>query len=323
MQARNIHMLGKVIFALVFGSVALNGLVYTAFSQPVIPAPAGPRRMAPPQQIGQSIPAPAAIAAVPPSQSQPNPLDLLVWDSVQKEQTTIPGQATADYIFKVSNPSETPVKITDALGSCSCTVAQLPSKPWILSPHTNTQLGVSVNLAGKSGTVVKTVTVRSGAYSKMLIVTVHIPESPEMTRQQNQQLARVDPQRVFQGDCAECHAKPAAGLMGKALYVKACGICHEAQPRATMVTDLHNINHPTDFAYWKTVIANGKPPTAMPAFALEHGGPLSDAQIDSLAKTLTQSFPYRASIAQAPMVNPKTANPVQFQMMGTPPVPHN
>jgi len=193
-----------------------------------------------------------------------------------------------------------------------------------LAPHTNGQIAVSVNLAGKVGLFSKSITVLSSNEQKVLIVQVHMPENPGMTRLQNQDLAKADPQRVFKGDCAECHFKPTIGLTGKALYVKACGICHEAAPRATMVTDLHNMTHPTDYAYWKVIIANGngKPLSAMPAFAVEHGGPLSDAQIDALAKTLIQSFPYRGGVAQATAADPNPAAQIQYPMMGTPP-PHN
>jgi mono/diheme cytochrome c family protein len=316
-------MTGKLISTIVLASLCLNGMVRPAIGQAVLPPPPIAQRMAPPMQIIQPIAPPVATAPVPAGQPQPNPLDLLVWDALQKDQTTEPGQLTADFIFKVSNPSETPVEITDVRTSCGCTVAKLPSKPWVLVPHTNGEIAVSVNLAGKAGVFTKTITVLSSNEQKVLIVQVHMPENPAITRMQNQQLAAADPQRVFKGDCAECHFKPTAGLMGKALYVKACGICHEAQPRATMVTDLHNMTHPTDYAYWKVIIANGngKPLSAMPAFAVEHGGPLSDAQIDSLAKTLTQSFPFRGAATEAAAATPIPVN--QYQMMGTPPPTHN
>ena len=39
------------------------------------------------------------------------------------------------------------------------------------------------------------------------------------------------------------------------------------------------------------IIADGKAKTLMPAFSKEHGGPLNDEQIDSLAKVLVQAFP--------------------------------
>ena len=59
-----------------------------------------------------------------------------------------------------------------------------------------------------------------------------------------------------------------------------------------MVPDLHLMSQPTDYNYWKTNIANGKPGTLMPAFAASQGGPLTDAQIDDLAKDCMRIRPY-------------------------------
>jgi mono/diheme cytochrome c family protein len=221
----------------------------------------------------------------------PKSLDLLVWDSITKEQSPLPNQPTADFIFKVTNPSENDVVITDVHTSCGCTVAKLPSKPWVLAPHTNGQLAVSVNLAGKAGTFYKTITVMSTNATKNLTIKVNLPESPAMMRARNMQMAMGDAQKVFKGDCAKCHYDTSKGKMGKELYIAACGICHDARPRATMVTDLRNLKHPTDYAFWKQIVAEGKPKTMMPAFAVAHGGPLSSAQIDSLAKFLGEQFP--------------------------------
>ncbi len=177
--------------------------------------------------------------------------------------------------------------------SCGCTTAQLPSTPWVLAPHTNGDISVSVNLAGKFGAITKTVTVFStnNQIMKVLTVRVNLPENPEMMRARNRSLAQADAQAVFKGDCAKCHADPARGKMGKALYVSACAICHESKQRDHMVPDLHNLPHPTFYGYWKFVIAEGKPKSLMPAFSAEHGGPLTEEQMDSLAKTLTLAFP--------------------------------
>jgi mono/diheme cytochrome c family protein len=78
--------------------------------------------------------------------------------------------------------------------------------------------------------------------------------------------------------------------MGKVLYDKACGICHEAAHRATMVTDLRT-KVPNNAEYWKFSIVHGKPGTLMPAFSQAEGGPLSDAQIASLVEYLVKEYP--------------------------------
>jgi mono/diheme cytochrome c family protein len=120
-----------------------------------------------------------------------------------------------------------------------------------------------------------------------------------MDRNKNQELAKADRQAVFKGDCASCHVQPVMGKMGKDLYDKACGICHDSEHRATMVPDLHALKHDTNLDFWKTWASQGKPGTLMPAFALSEGGPLNDAQINSLAQYLSATIPAHAVLSHA------------------------
>jgi mono/diheme cytochrome c family protein len=240
----------------------------------------------------------AAEGIAPPHTSPPSPIttsinapELLAWDAVLKELTTTNGQATAEFSFGVTNISDANVVIDRVMTSCGCTVAKLPSQPWILEPHKDGKIEVTVNLAGKSGTIFKTVTVVSTNAPKTLTVKVNIPENPEMARSRNQQAALADRQAVFRGDCARCHVEPAKDKTGQQLYVVACGICHDAEPRATSVPNLHALNHWTDSNYWKAWITTGKAGTMMPGFSVTQGGPLSDEQIASVAQYLSETVP--------------------------------
>ena len=86
--------------------------------------------------------------------------------------------------------------------------------------------------------------------------------------------------------------------MGQELFVAACEVCHDpkgpGETRAAMVPDLRALNHPTDYDFWKMIITIGKPGTLMPAFGSVAGGPLTDEQVDSLARTLTALIPSAA-----------------------------
>ncbi len=82
-------------------------------------------------------------------------------------------------------------------------------------------------------------------------------------RAKNQGLAKADRQAVFKGECAKCHAEPTKGKIGRELYAVACGICHEAEHRASMVPDLKALNKPTSRDYWLQWIAHGKADTLM------------------------------------------------------------
>jgi cytochrome c553 len=151
------------------------------------------------------------------------------------------------------------------------------------------------------GTVVKTVTANTSVGQRMVTVKVNIPPPAgpaPMTvaeRQRNALIAAADRQAVFKNGCADCHLKSALGKMGVDLYAASCGVCHESPHRASTVPDLHALKKPGDIAYWQNWIANGRTNSLMPAFALSQGGPLTDAQISSLAELLNRTISQRFS----------------------------
>jgi mono/diheme cytochrome c family protein len=57
-----------------------------------------------------------------------------------------------------------------------------------------------------------------------------------------------------------------------------------------MVPDLRMLPFATNRDFWKVIATHGKPGTLMPAFAQAGGGPLTDAQIDSIAAYLLQVY---------------------------------
>jgi cytochrome c553 len=247
-------------------------------------------------------PRPAAVTTppvyVPSMANASGPLadGILTWDGTSKETNVVANAATADFVFSFTNISAGPVVILNVHPSCGCTTAKLPPLPWTIAPGTNGQIGVTVNLAGKSGTLYKTVNVSTSKGSKMLLVKITIPPpvTPTLTdadRARGVAMAKVDRQAVFRGDCAICHEKPGEDRYSKALYDAVCAVCHEGGHRATMVPDLHALKTPTNLEFWQTWIAHGKPGSLMPAFATTDGGPLSDMQIASLANYLNTVNP--------------------------------
>ena len=80
-----------------------------------------------------------------------------------------------------------------------------------------------------------------------------------------------------------------------------------------MVTDLKTLKHPTDLEYWTRWIKEGKSGSMMPAFAPEHGGPLTSEQIASLAQWLNENYKgnSQAVSASPDLSTPTPAKPVQ------------
>jgi mono/diheme cytochrome c family protein len=182
-----------------------------------------------------------------------------------------------------------------------------PVLPHRIAPGESDQIEVAMNLAGKSGTVVKAVVVDTSAGTKTLLLRVEIPAASstnsfvvpggtaavdaDARRAAGMAAAAADRQAIFKGDCAKCHVEPATGKEGRELYAASCGICHDAEHRASMVPDLKALPHPTSPEFWQAMITEGKPGTLMPAFSEKNGGNLTDIQIASLVKHLSRTIP--------------------------------
>jgi mono/diheme cytochrome c family protein len=230
-------------------------------------------------------------------------LNTMAWDATTKTTNVPANSAQAHFVFSFTNVSKDTVTIADVHPSCGCTTAQLPPLPWRIPAGSNGVIGVTVNLAGKFGTVVKTVHIGTDKGSRDLIVQITIlpPVMPVLTdadRIRQMAIAKVDRQAVFKNDCASCHEKNGEFRYGKQLYDADCGICHEAEHRASTVPDLHALKVPTNDDFWRVWISHGKPGTFMPAFANTDGGPLSDMQIASLVAYLNATIPSKVSLHQ-------------------------
>jgi mono/diheme cytochrome c family protein len=239
----------------------------------------------------QSPPSPPLISTV----WGPSEDSALVCEQADQGYTLKPGEIEAVFTYRVRNVSKEDAIVLNVMSSCSCATPKHPATPWRIGAGESGQMQVVMDLRGKSGTVVKTAAIETTKGVRPLTMRVTIPAAPATSvgssnREKNIQLATADRQAVFKGDCVKCHVTPAVGLMGQALYTAACGICHEAEHRASMVPNLRTLQHPTNREYWFQIIAEGKPGTLMPAFAHAQGGPLAPAQIESLARYLTETL---------------------------------
>jgi len=232
------------------------------------------------------------IAPARPTYVPPLPEKVFAWDAPVKEYTAKTGELSAKLTFSFTNTAATNVTIKAVRTSCGCTVAKVPPLPWVLEPGANGAIEVIADLRGKSGIITKTVTVDSSAGYRFLTLRVSVPAGPATLadRARNLQVAMVDRMAVFKGDCIFCHQQPVYGKKGEELYRAACGICHEAEHRASMVANLHALGKPTERDYWTAYVTKGKPNTLMPAWAMAEGGPLSQEQIASLADFLVGPF---------------------------------
>ena len=229
---------------------------------------------------------------------------VLAWDALEKKRKVNEGEGPVLFKFQMKNVSREPVVLERITASCGCTTVDSRLMPYTLTPGSTENISISMSLAGKLGTVTKTLLVQGSHATWTLLVTSEIvspadevlvpgvPNGAGMSagvRGRNIGLAEADRQAVLKGDCAACHARPAERQLGYGLYLGACAICHDARHRASMVPDLRASGVPRDAAHWRQHITDGIDGTLMPAFAKEKGGILSDEQIESLVKFLVET----------------------------------
>jgi mono/diheme cytochrome c family protein len=278
------------------------------FAQPLIPAP-----MSPPPNPQPARPVFTRALNNPAQPSFPT----LVFDATSKQYNAKPGDRFAPFVFNLTNVWTNEIVITQVHPSCGCTTAKLPPTPWHLPPGGTGQVEAKVNLAGKMGLVTKTLTFYTSVGNRIVMLKVQMPrpgtDLAGMTgpdRKDAISIAAANPQAIFKADCAKCHVDRGARAFGADLYVADCGICHESSHRDSAVPDLHALKVATDLDFWKATITYGKPHTMMPGFAHSQGGPLSDAQIASLAEYLNRTISHNflpatmtnAAIAPRPLM---------------------
>lgn len=100
---------------------------------------------------------------------------ILAWDATTKEYQAKAGETNAPFTFNLTNISTGTVMIYDTSTSCDCTVANLPSKPWALSPGGTGRIDASINLHGKSGEVTNSIIVFTSKGNRRLSVKAIVP----------------------------------------------------------------------------------------------------------------------------------------------------
>ena len=79
--------------------------------------------------------------------------DILAWDAVSKEYHAKPSETIAPFSFSLTNVSPRSVVIYDTSTSCDCTVAKLPSTPWMIPSGGTGTMYATVELPNKGGVV--------------------------------------------------------------------------------------------------------------------------------------------------------------------------
>lgn len=192
------------------------------------------------------------------------------------------------HTFKITNKGKKALRIFETKSTCGCTVAKL--KKDVIAPGETVELEIVMDTSMKQGNVSKPITIKSNDPMHRLL-TIHVKAQ---VRGPHSDLASSGEQRtakIFTGRCAACHVEKGVGKIGEDLFIADCSMCHGARARgipgvAPALTPFDF--HQKDFAaHMKKIIAYGsKAHRSMPGYLKSAGGPLSEAEIDSLVEYL-------------------------------------
>jgi mono/diheme cytochrome c family protein len=211
----------------------------------------------------------------------------------------------AQHVFHVYNVGGKKLVIDRVEASCGCTVADISKKS--IPPGDVAALTVTLDTSIKIGPVKKKITVYSNdPQQPELALYLKANVKPQMKG--HEPIAVKDPLVLFKGQCATCHVLKGKGKSGKALFQADCGMCHGLNAQGAVAPTLLTQNYadPAVAAKMRDIIANGAPDNPeMAPFSQAKGGPLNEAEIDSLVNFLT----YQADQAKQGLLD-KDGNPL-------------
>lgn len=194
--------------------------------------------------------------------------------------------------FIVANRGNAPLTIEDIGASCGCTVIDFEST--VLEAKKELTINFTVDTIGKVGEIRKAISIKTND-----------PDTPEIEvyaylRIKLKEHEQVDSSAIFKGDCQYCHADPAQGRFGEALFEAACYMCHGHYGLGGVARRINDFTYITtnENQHFRQIISDGIPDSAMPGFSDQHGGPLSNKQIDSLVELMRwweEGFVFKAN----------------------------
>jgi len=179
-------------------------------------------------------------------------------------------KATATLLIR--NNGQGFAQIVKVESSCGCTTVEPETR--MLSAGSFTPLHIEVDTLGKRGDVRKSITMIDQDGKKSIAwLILHVKRNPHVMGENRS---------IFDGKCASCHVDPAKGkVLGSDIYTAVCVMCHGAGAKGAYAPSLLAMD---DEDVLSELIANGTGTHHMPAFIQKKGGPLTQKQINTLAR---------------------------------------
>jgi mono/diheme cytochrome c family protein len=215
----------------------------------------------------------------------------------EKNLGRIPMEVPAKTVYDLTNIGGAPLKLLKVDPSCGCTAAKLGKT--VLSPGDSTQLKVELDTSLKVGPTLKTIVLfTNDPKHPETTLTLKADVIPSKESVHNGMVKVKDRLALFKGKCQSCHVAKGVGKLGADLFVADCGMCHGMKAEGGVSPSLLKGDYAsaTYREYVKKMITEGSPsvPTMAP-FGKAHGGPLSEAQVDSLVVYLSYLWEQKQS----------------------------
>ncbi len=205
---------------------------------------------------------------------------------VSHELGDIPTDSEATHVFKLYNMGGKPLVIKDVDAPCGCTVGRVSDN--VVAPGDFTNLEVRLDTSIKLGRVKKKISVFTND-PEQPVQELFLTGNVISNMKGHEKIAVKDPLVLFKGKCAECHVEKGRGKAGQLLFQGDCAMCHGQNGQGAVAKNLlqGDFNDSAHVAYLRQVLAEGSPNTpTMPPFSQAKGGPLNEAEMDSLINFL-------------------------------------
>lgn len=181
------------------------------------------------------------------------------------------------HTFLLWNTGASTLYIRDLTVTCGCTVVDVSTRS--IDPGKSASLTVRIEPDAKEGLVEKSVTIATNDPDGPLrTVTVRA----QVQRDLHAMSSLAKEKSIFSQECRSCHVDRGMGKKGKELYAADCSMCHGSLEEKDHVRALNGPRLAEDLEDLRALIAQGNGRGSMPGFSKAAGGPLDDAEIDSL-----------------------------------------
>lgn len=228
------------------------------------------------------------------------PVPVVRFDHTTHDFGEIPADGKREYAWVIRNDGKAPLEIVNTFPSCGCTASLIENKA--IPPGGSGTLRITFDAAGQYGDIRKSIAVVTNDPTRpRVLLTVLAKVLPPVNPRVSAGHPNITGQSYLVGDCASCHAAPAARKEGAELWNAVCAMCHGDRGEGKLASSLRN----ADYLEGRSdkdlhdSIAYGTVNPRMPGFSKVMGGPLDERQIDSLVLLLRTWGPLAPGAAGA------------------------